>query len=266
VRSILNGLALVSACRSLRDKAQALVANIRYAAALVVRGKSKPFITSVVVDGLTLTLDWAAAEHVPIREVFVRREYAPDPTWLPQPSETVVDVGANAGVFSVDAARRVGAKGRLIAVEPNPVPLRRLKVNVVANGYEQRVRVVPAALGARPAIGVVVTERGNTTTGHVVPAYGGLDSVPIVTLDTLCQDLGVTMIDLLKIDVEGSELEVLQGGPEMLRATRRVVVEVNEPSTIRDVIQLLQAAGFSAIHSAKTGPDSGADLVFASRS
>jgi uncharacterized protein (UPF0210 family) len=99
-----------------------------------------------------------------------------------------------------------------------------------------------------------------------VPADEGLDSVPIVTLDTLCQDLGVTMIDLLKIDVEGSELEVLQGGPEMLRVTRRVVVEVNEPSTIRDVIQLLQAAGFSAIHSAKTGPDSGAHLVFASRS
>lgn len=142
------------------------------------------------------------------------------------PGATVVDVGANIGCNTVHAATRVGPTGRVIAVEPAGDNLEVLRRNVAQNGLTN-VEIMEMAAGA---------ERGTRTfylrgdisavnSFYVESVYASVTdvvSVPVAPLD----DLVKGEADLVKIDVEGAELEVLAGMPRLLSASRlRLVVE-----------------------------------------
>jgi FkbM family methyltransferase len=231
-----------------------------------------PALATLSVDGLRLTLDWAAAEHIPLREVVGRREYELTPDWLPGAGATVVDVGANAGVFTTRAARAVGPTGRVVAIEPNGDTAGRLALNAAQNGLEKWVEVVRVAVGDRDDNVRLLVGR-NSTTGHVetavAPADGDTDPsaqlVPIRRLDTLALDLGLTEVDLIKLDVEGYEVPALGGATHTLSVTRRVVMEVSEFRVVSVAEAQLRAAGFTQVVRRAAGSDSGAWLLFAQR-
>ena len=156
------------------------------------------------------------------------------------PGATFVDCGANIGYYAVHAGRRVGMQGKVVAVEASPANAEVLRRNLTLNDVE--ATIVQAALsdGSGPATVRISCDRGAFGRASVARHGGGGMEVPTVTLDEICQDLAV--VDVLKLDLEGSELSALRGGSSALRKTRRVVVEVNES---RDEIQdLLTAAGF----------------------
>ena len=137
--------------------------------------------------------------------------------------ETVVDVGANIGLHTLHAARRVGHSGRVYAFEPCPVPFDYLSKSIQLNRM-WHVTCVRAAL----------SNAAGTATLNV-PDKAGLDAfsslahevspspdahrieVPTLTLDqySVEQDL-VGKVVLMKLDVEGWEEHVLAGGREML--------------------------------------------------
>jgi FkbM family methyltransferase len=128
-----------------------------------------------------------------------------------------LDVGANVGYYTLLSARRVGPTGRVVAFEPhaaNVLALRRhLDLNMVAN-----VDVLEAAVSNRE--GTEMFEAGH-------PAMGRLSkegSVPVrtVTLDAVWPGLSRSP-DVLKIDVEGEEAEVLDGGHRMLSEVLPVI-------------------------------------------
>lgn len=122
-----------------------------------------------------------------------------------RPGMTFVDVGANIGYFTVMAARLVGPEGRVIAIEPEGDNLALLGANLWRNRC-QNTTVVP--LAAYSSTGEIATE--------------GL-SVPCTRLDDL---LGPMPIDVLKIDAEGSDIEVLRGAGACLAASPDPVVIV----------------------------------------
>jgi FkbM family methyltransferase len=242
-----------------------------YAARQVVRARDRAIVT-LRIDGLRLTLDWAAAEHVPVREVVARHEYEPSAEWAPGEGATVVDVGANAGVFATRAARAVGPTGRVLAVEPNRDAADRLEQNARQNGLGRRVSIHRVALGEHDGTAQLIVGR-NTTTGRIENEDSdpqerrdkpGTD-VPLRRLDSLAAECGISTVDLIKVDVEGREAEVLAGAAATLGSTRRVVMEVSGGRSIREVEAQLRSAGLSRIRAMPAGPDSGARLVFAER-
>ena len=265
MRLLTNGLSIVMGCHGIRERVHALIGCAGYAVALARHGKSRPYVFPLVIDGLALSLDWSAAEHVPVREVLLRREYSPDASWLPRESNVVVDVGANAGVFAIDAARRVGPRGKVLAVEPNPAPLRRLIANARANGCLGTIAILGVAVAETTGRGSLLLRGSNTTTGRVVCAESGEGDVDTVTLDQLTTEHDIERIDIMKIDVEGGEVGVLKGGSATLTRTRRVVLEVEDNDAMAEVTRLLALAGFGNITHRQAGEDSGATLVFASR-
>jgi FkbM family methyltransferase len=137
----------------------------------------------------------------------------------------VVDVGANIGQFSA-AILLFAPRASILAVEPDPDVHARLSAHL-ASAYG--VRTVCAAAGAdagtaplhRAALPVMSTLRTDGLRGYDL--VGTVD-VDVVTLDELTRD--VPAVDLLKVDVEGFELEALQGARALLRRTRFLLVEL----------------------------------------
>jgi FkbM family methyltransferase len=129
-----------------------------------------------------------------------------------EPGAVYVDVGANIGYFARIGSRLVGPAGRVHAFEPLPSALPLLRANAAA--YDN-VTVHPVAVGAAEGeIDFYVQAMGDTSSADPDPAAERI-RVPVATLDTALA--GTPRLDLLKIDVEGYELEVLQGARELIR-------------------------------------------------
>ncbi len=170
-----------------------------------------------------------------------------------KPGMVFVDVGANDGYFTLFAARRVGPSGRVISFEPSSRERGHLERNIALNGLGN-VTVVPVALGAAAghadlhlAQGV---HSGHNTLGHfahedVVPA--NVERVPLETLDAVVSRLGLSCVDVIKIDVEGGEANVLAGARAVLGERRPILMmEVNDGalraqgSSERALLQMLR--------------------------
>lgn len=146
-------------------------------------------------------------------------------------SRTIVDAGANIGVFSVWAARKL-PRATFIAIEPHPETFSRLRHNIHANQLESRVQTRQFALSAdtvdreMPAAGEsqrrALFPQDRSGTGEVV-------RVPSITLAELMARHQLPKIDLLKMDIEGSEWEVLLSTPaSVLQRIRRMQFEFHE--------------------------------------
>jgi len=146
-------------------------------------------------------------------------------------SRTILDAGANIGVFSVWAARKL-PRATIIAIEPHPETFSRLRHNIYANQFESRVQIMQFALSAEtvdremPAAGEsqrrALFPQDRSGTGNVV-------RVPSTTLADLMDRHQLPTIDLLKMDIEGSEWEVLLSTPaSVLQRIRRMQFEYHE--------------------------------------
>lgn len=145
------------------------------------------------------------------------------------PGGRLLDVGANVGLIAVPVARAIaGSGGRVVAIEPVPENAERISRSADLNGLS--VEVIQVALGDRDGRARMVRESGlGASTGNAVLEQvaaairtGVARDVEMVTLDSLADRIGP--VDVVKLDVEGAEILVLQGGLEYLRATRPVVL------------------------------------------
>jgi FkbM family methyltransferase len=161
-----------------------------------------------------------------------------------KPGMTVLDVGANEGLYTLFSARRVGATGRVVAFEPSSRERGKLQHNVTRN-HLGNVTVVPVAAGSREGTAALQVasdlHSGHNTLGALIyddaPAVG-VEHVPVERLDLAVDRLGISRVDVVKIDVEGAEMQVLEGARRTLAGHRPVLlVEAND--------QALRAQGTS---------------------
>lgn len=143
------------------------------------------------------------------------------------PDGLFVDVGAHSGAFTVLAAKAVG--GRAVAIEPAARTFARLEANVAANGIGSRVRRHNVAVGA--ASGTARMTDGRDAQERVLAAGENMSgAAPTVALDTLDRLLALEAPTMIKIDVEGYELQVLKGATRVLAgpALEALIVEMGD--------------------------------------
>jgi FkbM family methyltransferase len=123
-----------------------------------------------------------------------------------RPGDVFVDVGANCGLFTVHAAHKVGPTGRVVAIEPLPIMLDRLRFNIAANGY-RNVSVVPSAVGDEPgSLTIHICERQHGQSSAIAPIENGVPiTVGVDTLAAVITAQRLEKVDALKIDIEGFE-------------------------------------------------------------
>lgn len=131
------------------------------------------------------------------------------------------DVGANAGLFAISAAKKIGGNS-VFAFEPCSSTCELLKRNLQLNGLAG-VNVVQSALGESVGDGVLqINVRGRdglNTLGqatHPDSNVVGQENVRITTLDVFMKDHNVPRVDVMKVDIEGAELMMFRGARDLL--------------------------------------------------
>lgn len=172
-----------------------------------------------------------------------------------------LDVGANAGIWSVNLSRRVGLGGRVIAYEALPhygralsVVIKLLRIrnvqirNVAVGSAEQMIGLRWRSDSGRGLGGLTHIERRQQSTSNVI-------EVQMICLDSDLERLGVnpSEVAFVKIDVEGAELEVLRGAKALLSEGRPAVYLEAEPKwlsrlghSVEEVFSELSSHGYLA--------------------
>lgn len=171
--------------------------------------------------------------------------------YVPRPGDTVFDLGAGVGGEVRLLSRLVGAFGRVISVEAHPRVFRCLRQVVELNRLDNVTAVQCAVTGA--AGPVWIEDDAAHLSNSITSDRSGLE-VPGETLSGLAGRLGVTRIDLLKLNIEGAELPVLESSLDLLPAVRNIVVSCHDfkadrggpewQRTYGPVRALLTAAGY----------------------
>jgi FkbM family methyltransferase len=200
---------------------------------LIVADPSKPLGMSIHTTGVY---------DLSVSEVMLR---------LVRAGDLVVDAGANVGYMTVLAAVAAGPSGTVHAFEPHPGLFSVLEQNVAASGCRfalarvvlhnvalgDQVRgadlALPEALAANDGLAYIVRDAGQTPVKTI--------SVRLETLDRVVTE----DISVMKLDVEGFELQVLEGAARALRSGRiRHIVFEDHSGTGSGVMRLLASAGY----------------------
>jgi FkbM family methyltransferase len=191
-------------------------------------------------------------DHGPISFVFGTHEPGVQRAFelLALPGMTVYDIGANLGFYCVILARLVGPTGRVVAFEPLPDNARWIAHNAKLNAFEQ-IEVRCEALGhGQGKAEFIVSEKsmwGKLAAAGPAPADAvGRITVVLMNLDTLVSAGAIAPPSLMKIDVEGAEVDVLTGATDTLRRSRPVLI-IDLHNTNAPVAALLEELRYRPI-------------------
>ncbi|WP_019501416.1 FkbM family methyltransferase [Pseudanabaena sp. PCC 6802] len=178
----------------------------------------EPSFNSIVTSVLVSEGDWFEYEME-----FWRK-------WI-QPGMTIIDVGANAGVYTFSAARAVGSTGRVFAIEPFSKCVRYLNETRSINRLDW-VKICPGAASDRNGTAKLslspASELNKLVSGEAESnVLGNFEEVECFTLDSLIARENVQRVDLLKIDAEGHEIKVLQGSDRLLKEFSPIILYEN---------------------------------------
>lgn len=202
-----------------------------------------------------MPLSFAGKLHM--RHRFLRCRYkseAPSIRFLlesPHAGGTLVDVGANVGVFAYYMSRLAGPAGKVYAFEAQPELGPHLEAVASSFGLEN-LRIVNHGLSSRP--GVLKMQRSKAGSGQASfhhEAGGGLEEIeiPVTTLDAFFAQTPHDPIRFIKCDVEGHELEVFRGAESILREDGPVLLfECHDDQAKQgDLFRFLAGLGYDGV-------------------
>lgn len=179
-------------------------------------------------------------EMLTINEIYFDKPY--DKFFAPQKNWVIVDVGANFGIYALRASKMVGENGQVIAIEPEPLNFKILKQHVRINKIRNML-LVNLAMGDK--VGTVkLFLNGNGFNSIKQQNSGKYVKVPLTTLDHTLDALKIKHIDLLKIDVEGAELDVLKG---LRKLPKHIVIEYHGAENAKKVSNMLKSLKYTVI-------------------
>jgi len=176
-------------------------------------------------------------------------------TFAPQflnSSSHVLDLGANYGMFAHAIAQRIGC--HCVAVEPSPVPFYGIPPS-------DRIKTIQAAVGGRSGtMGFRVDEENGLASALTNDATADVQ-VKVITLPELLDDLRWPTIDLLKVDIEGAEIGMLEACTDELLSSRmfQISIEFHDfcgitpPHVVTRTLDRLHSIGFESIRMSRIG-------------
>ena len=176
---------------------------------------------------------------------------------LLQEGMTFLDIGSHFGFFTLLGSHLVGENGKVLALEPTPSTYWQLKKNITnypnvdvyncaAYSADEKIRFYDYGLSESAFNSILGPRKDNKT-----PMPENEITVQARKIDSILRERGIKGIDLIKIDVESSEINVLKGMMETLKDFRPNLVlevgdfEVDGASNSRDVVRLLVQMNYS---------------------
>jgi FkbM family methyltransferase len=199
------------------------------------------------IDDIILVPSKSKLVYIPLNMSTSERPVAS--VFKPCLGETVIDVGAYFGRYSLTSSKAVGPSGKVISVEAHPSNFQILKKNLIINKGQN---VIP--------LNIAVSNREGRIKLYVAPSSGwhsiidlqkdsaAFLEVPCTTLDNLLKGLSISKVDWLKIDVEGAEQMVLEGSKGTLSQNKnlKIVLEIHpRVADERAVLSLLERLNYT---------------------
>ena len=170
----------------------------------------------------------------------------------------MLDVGAHIGYDSLKASVKVGPSGRVVAFEPNPNTLPTLRDNISASGAHNVIVQPIACTDSEQTLTLFdATPGGNSGSSSLSQQNAGpltrSYTVRGRPIDDVLGELGLTRVDVVKIDVEGAELVALRGAAQSLKRFHpKLIVEVvprqlaNMGTSVEEVESFIASLGYRA--------------------
>ncbi len=205
----------------------------------------------VLVQGHRMWLDEKDTLELATREIYEPLETEIFKQEI-KPGQTVLDIGANIGYYTLIAAKLVGPGGRVYAFEPDPANFQLLKKNVEQNGYEN-VTLVNRAVADRNGSAKLYLNETNKGDHRI---YDSKDGRPSITIQMIRLDEFFKKIDkkvhFIKMDIQGAEAAALNGMKGLIRRNRPLkLVSEFSPGSLKlfkqdpwKYLQTLQKLGF----------------------
>jgi FkbM family methyltransferase len=178
--------------------------------------------------------------------------------FTPKEGDIVVDIGAHMGRYTMISSKRVGANGKVVAIEAHPSNFEILKSNIKLNQLTNVTPLNYAVYSKETKIKLYLPDEESGYTMHhsimsnyVFTKYKDKTGDKFVevsanTLDYLLQLKGITDVNWIKIDVEGAESEVLKGAHNVLSNSKDIslLIEVHGKDTYEPIIESLRSYNF----------------------
>jgi FkbM family methyltransferase len=187
----------------------------------------------------------------------------------------ILDVGANIGYYTLQAAGRVGPSGHVHAFEPVYDTFTWLRSNILINKFTN-ITANRCVVGNRKGeVSIFVADKsdtGRSSLSCMSDFSGKTEVVDSITMDDYLEQRNIAKVDLIKIDVEGSELSVLKGMQQLLSSAYQpyLMIEMDEQllrsqnASVEEVLDYLESFGLVPFGEAETQADY--SLSFADKS
>lgn len=171
----------------------------------------------------------------------------------PGEGDVVVDIGAHIGRYTINSSKRVGSRGKVIALEAAPDNSEILNRNIKLNGLTNVLTLNRAAYSKKARLKLYEPSTTDSIYNTIMPVRGGVDSayveVDADTLDSILHAYGIEKVDWIKIDVEGAEFEVLKGAVHTLstNGNTRLLIEVHDiadDNHYNNIVKFLDSHGY----------------------
>ena len=173
-----------------------------------------------------------------------------------------IDIGANCGKYTIGIARELGDLGNVIAIEPERKNFKFLLKNIRLNNLKNVYPMKLACLDRSSELKLYLSDPDNDVGGHSINAFcesenlgpnetyfdGRFENVKGEKLDVLFDNLGIGKgVSLIKIDVEGAEIEVLRGSVKILKRFHpKIIIETCE-SHLRNIKKILAPYNYKIV-------------------
>ncbi len=178
--------------------------------------------------------------------------------FTPKQGDIVVDIGAHMGRYTIISSKRVGANGKVVAIEAHPNNFEMLNRNIKLNQLTNVVPLNYAVYSKETKIKLYLPDEESGYTMHhsIMPNYvftkykdkteDKFVEVSANTLDYFLQMKEITDVNWVKIDVEGAEFEVLKGSHNVLSNSKDIslLIEVHGKDTYEPIIESLRSHNF----------------------
>lgn len=174
-------------------------------------------------------------------------------TWLCEhinPNMTFVDIGANAGYFTLLGSKSVGISGKVVAFEPQPIQCETITLNLKAN-HIRNVRLESLIVSDSTGEMEFIIERNNANSHisgigflHAQSDKFRVIKANSITLDQYCEENKI-IPDIVKIDVEGAEVSVLRGMSQILSdKLPKIILSIHNEECYSTCIAILEGYNY----------------------
>jgi len=181
---------------------------------------------------------------------------------ISEPVKVAYDIGAHIGYMTLALAECLGSDGKIFAFEPEPVNVVVMQELIIQNNLHHVVSVIPIALGDMNREQKLIKWKSSSMyfleSALDEQKASGCSAITVITsnLDSFVFEQSNPAPDLLKIDVEGAEALVIQGGLRTLSVySPKLIIEIHGPNNAQNVWELLRRVDYSWNHLTANGKE-----------